>query len=149
MTDYTVTFETAERSDNLGGERLDALLRELEPWHVAVGTSPHGFVETRMTVPADDLLQAVAVARVAIASTGHSPTRVEVIEHDLGEAREEDERIPDLVDPPEAARIIGVSRPAVVGMIERGELVHAPLGQRATAILRSSAERLRDARAVR
>jgi len=146
MNHYTITAELTTRSAELDGQRLDHLLTELEPWHAAVGTSPYGYAEIRMSIAADDLLQALATARATLATTGEQMLRVDVIDEALGDAREGDDQIPALVDPPEAAEIIGVSRPTVLAMIERGELSHARVGQRGTVIARASAEKVRLAR---
>lgn len=149
MNDYTVTAELQDRSSDLVGDQLNALLLSLEPWHVAIGSSPYGHAELRITVPSHDLLQAIATARTILASTKAALVSLHVIEADTGERREQDESIPDIVDPQEAADIIGVSRPAVIGMLDRGELPFARVGQRGTVIPRSAAKRLRDTRAAR
>ncbi len=85
--------------------------------------------------------------RGLLALTDERFLRVEALEASLADEREGDEAIPALVDPAEAAEILGVSRPTVLAMLERGELVHARIGQRGTVILRSSVEKAQEARA--
>lgn len=148
MPHYTVTAELTERATATTAERADQLVDALSPWHAAVGPSPYGYTEIRATIPADNLLQATATAAAILAHAQLELVHLDTVEVKLGEQRDADVQIPDLVDPPEAAEIIGVSRPTVLAMIERGELVHTRIGQRGTAIARASAEQARDARAA-
>lgn len=146
MPHFTVTAELNTPSADFDGTRFDRFLTALEPWHIAVGTSPYGNAEAVLTVPADDTMQAAAAALAFLRQTGEAILRLEVLSEDVADARAEDVEVPDLVDPAGAGEIIGVSRVAVIGMVERGELPAERFGQRGTAIARRNAERLRDRR---
>ena len=84
-TTYTATVEVATK-ETLGAEPLSSALSQYEP---VVGTSQRGWVELRMRLPADSLLQAFATAlSVAAAATGAEAIACEVMSENESDQRE-------------------------------------------------------------
>lgn len=146
---YSVDIEFSIDSAKLDGRQLDNLLEGLAAWHPAVGTSPYGKAEVTLSVLAEDVPQALATLRAVLFTLDVEAVRVEVVEERLADSRKGSEHVPDLVTPKEAGDVLGVTRPAVLGMIERGELPRIKIGERGTAIPLTAVKRLKDRRSSR
>jgi hypothetical protein len=84
-TTYTATVEVATKQA-LGAEPLSSALSQYEP---VVGTSKRGWVELRMRLRADSLLQAFATAlSVAAAATGAEAIACGVMSENESDQRE-------------------------------------------------------------
>jgi excisionase family DNA binding protein len=134
---YTVRIELDTRDDLA----VD-LVRALAGYAPSVGRGPRGRAEVRVTLPADDVVQAtqtaVAVVAHALTSAGHvTPVLgVEVLPADEHDRRASVDPVPTLVSVADAAAVLGVSRQAVQQRIESGSLPATRVG-RTYAIRRS------------
>lgn len=122
---------------------VDALMDQLEHHHPAVGISPRGWLEARISLPAETLTQACTTATLIVeAATGAAAIACEVMTEDEFDAREGFEPVPDLLGVTEAAEILGVSRQRIDQLVHAGKIQSIPVGARSRGYTRSSVEAL-------
>lgn len=139
MKMHTVTIEvdTKDPSTSYAEQIIDAL----QHIHPAVSVSARGWVMVDVTLPAEHVAQAVALAISAVEqATGHPAIAVTAMTEEEADAREGWDTLPDLVSVTEAAAELGVSRQAVLDRISRHTLPATKIG-RDYAIPRSALTR--------
>jgi excisionase family DNA binding protein len=116
------------------------MVDELTEWHAAVGTSPRGWVDVQMTVPAETLEGAVRTA-LAVTSrvVGAQPLTVEALPDAEFDARLGVVPVPELIGVSDAASVLQVSRQRVQQMITEGKLSAVSIG-RSLVLTRSEVE---------
>jgi len=153
-----MTHYVAELSFPVAGvtpAQATAILEDLEGFHAAVAPGP-ARLEITMSFPAESPVSAqrIALDRAvdAVASrggrgggtrtgVGTMPTFVAVMTEDEFDQRESFDRIPDLLTPPQAADILGVSQQRVRQMIDEGKFLSAQrVGERTIVIARAEVE---------
>lgn len=137
-THYAVDLELDTKpTEALVGRALDLL----ETYHPAASESPAGLLEVTVTVPADDLRQAVTTALAVAAPIG----RVLVVTaqpEEVRDGRQGWDVVDELVGASEAAEILGVSRQRVLQMVGEGKLPNRKVG-REYALPRQAVEAVR------
>lgn len=122
---------------------VDELMDQLAPYHIAIGTSPRGWLEARISLPAESLAQACATAAAVVETVaGAMAIACEVMTEDEFDAREGFTTEPELVSSEQAAEILGVSRERVRQLAAAGRLQAVPWEGRSKAFTRSSVEAL-------
>lgn len=135
------TYNAAIEVDAHDGD-ADELMDALEQYHPAVGTSPRGWLEVRISVPAENLVQACVTAATVVESfTGAAAIAAEVMTEDEFDARQGFTTEPDIITPAEAAEILGVSRERVRQLAVARRVQSIDVGGR-RGYVRSSVEAL-------
>lgn len=131
MKDYTVTIEVALK--DVTEARADELVDELQDYGPAVSSSARGWLSATITLPAASLAQATSSA-VAVVQTAAGAEAIGALAMTTAErdAREGWDSEADLLSTTEAARLLGVSRQAVLERIERKTLPAEKIGKRWT-----------------
>lgn len=128
VTHYSVHIEF-ERRTITGTESVRAV-DELAEWHAAVGTSPRGYVDVQMSVPAETLEGAIraaaAVTSPVLKSTAIAITAMTETEFD---ARQGFVTMPELIGATETAELLGVSRQRVLQLVDEGKLGGTKVGK--------------------
>jgi excisionase family DNA binding protein len=107
----------------------DDLIDDLASFHPAVSTSARGWLEVRISLPAETLAQATRIATLVISdATGAEPIACEVMTEAEFDAREGWAPLPQLVSVTEAAKLLGVTRQSVLERIQRGTLQGEKVG---------------------
>jgi excisionase family DNA binding protein len=132
-TYYSTHIEFDRR--NLAPDDAERLVDTLAEWHAAVGTSPRGWVDVQLTIPADSLEGAVrlalAVTTPAIQATQSmqaQPLSITAMPEVEFDSRLGVTTMPDLVSVTDAAKALGVSRQRVLQMIDEGKLSSTRVG---------------------
>jgi hypothetical protein len=74
---------------NTAEDYVDAVMGMLKQYHPAVGTSPHGWLEVRISLPAEALTQACTTATAVVElATGRRALACQVMTEDELAARE-------------------------------------------------------------
>lgn len=138
MRMYSAAVEVARKG--AGAEQhADELMDGLAEYAVAVGTSPRGWLELRISVPATSLAQAVSTALAVVESaTGSAAIACEVMTEDEFAARQGFTAEPDIVSSAEAAEILGVSRERVRQLAAAGRIQEVPTSGRGKVFTRGS-----------
>ncbi len=88
-------------------------------YHPAVGVSPRGFLDVRVTVPATGLIQAVTTTVATMQHlTEATAIAVEALTEKERDAREGFVHIPEMMSVTEAAEALGVKRQRILQMID-------------------------------
>lgn len=120
---YAATIELNSRATPA---RIDDTVKALEGFHPVAGPSPRGRVKVVISLPAAGLQQAVTLALALVErATGAAAGAVEVMtseEFDSRAAAPPAADLPALVSVTEAADMLGVTRQAVLQMIDRGKM---------------------------
>lgn len=129
MKMHTITVEL----DTRDVDQAEQLVTSLEQLHPAVSTSPRGWLEVTVTIPAEHVGQAVTLAIAAAEqAAGHPTVAVTAMTEEEADARQGFETLPDLVSVTEAAELLGVSRQAVLDRISRHTLPATKVGREYT-----------------
>jgi hypothetical protein len=137
MKMYNAAVEVATKNTN--EDLVDELMDQLAQYHVAIGTSARGWLEARISLPAESLAQACATAAAVVeTATGRSAIACEVMTEDEFDARQGFTSEPDVVSSAEAAEILGVTRQRVAQLANEGRLQEVPWSGRSRAFTRSS-----------
>jgi excisionase family DNA binding protein len=124
---YSAHIEVARRDD---GWSTDAVLDALAPFHPSVGTSPRGWADAQVSLPAETLAQATAAACAAVSHAfAAEVVAAEVMTEAEFAAREGWTPVPELVSVTEAADMLGVSRQAILDRIARKTLPAEKVGR--------------------
>lgn len=126
MTTYNATATLNLPITRIPPAALDAILDELAGHHPAVVAGPTGEAEIVITLPADDLTQAIATARALL--TRHRPIGLEVIPTDMWDKRQDTAPVPELLSVTDAANRLGTTRQAVLQRIETGSIPATKVG---------------------
>lgn len=128
-THYSVHIEFDRRT--VTPEETARIVDELEEWHAAAGTSPRGWLDVQLTIPAETLEGAT---RAALAITAHVTGARPLTVTTMTEA-EFDARLgmppamPELVGVTDAAQLLGLSRQRILQMIDEGKLSSIRVGK--------------------
>lgn len=132
-TTYTAIIEVAAK-----GIPSDDAMEALANYHPALSTSQRGWMTAHITLPAENLAQAVTTATALVeAAYGAAAIACEVMTEAESDAREGLAPVPDLLSVTEVALHLGVSRQAVLDRIARHTLPAKKVG-REYAIPRSA-----------
>lgn len=143
MKMYNANVEVDVRADQIADDVVDAMMGQLATFHVALGTSPRGWIEVRISLPAENLAQACATAAVVVESAaGAAAIACEVMAEEEYAARQGFSAEPDIVASSEAAAILGVSTERVRQLAAAGQLQEIPTAGRGKVFSRSSVEAL-------
>lgn len=116
---WNVTLELGESP--VAEERADALMEALVDYHPAVGVGYRGSPSVTISLPAENLRQALSTAIVLIESAAGSPaTYAEAMPTSDFDEREGFLSIPGLLSASAAGEYLGVSRVRVNQMIDEG-----------------------------
>lgn len=128
MKMHTITVEIDERK--LNEELAEELVEGLAHIHPAVGQSDRGWVSITVSLPAEHVSQAIALALAAVEQVaGRGVVAVTGMTEEESDAREGWETLPELVSVTEAADALDVSRQAVLDRISRGTLPATKIGR--------------------
>lgn len=146
MKMYNAAVEVATKG--AAAEHLaDELMDSLASYSAAVGTSPRGWLEARISVPAETIVQASNTAIAVVEqATGSAAIAVEIMTEDEFAARQGFIVEPDIVNALEAGTILGVSATRVRQLAADGRLQEVSVGGdsagRIKVFTRSSVEAL-------
>jgi len=119
MTSYNALIEVHER--DVREQRAEELVERMKPFHPSVSQSARGWLAARVTVPAENLLQAASTAIAVVESaTGAQAVASEVMLETEFDARRRFLPLPELVSAGEAAAILGVPHLRINQMIDEG-----------------------------
>lgn len=140
MNIFSAHIELRDR--DVSEQRCVALVDKLHDYHAAVGASPRGWLSFQISVPGESFSQATTTA-LAVAAA--AVPGVEVIHADIMTEAEFDALngfvpVPELVSVTEAAEMRGVSRQAILQMIDEGRLPSATKVGKTIVIARSDVE---------
>jgi excisionase family DNA binding protein len=124
MIEHNITIELNQRNPTL--DDIDVLMDAFGDFHPTIGTSAYGWVEVDVTVPGENLRQAIAIG-LALAGDVRSITGMTTAEYDRRPTQVE--RMPQLLSAPDVAERLGISRQAVLTRIERGTLPATKVGR--------------------
>lgn len=142
MKMYNAAVEVAIKGAD-AEKSADELMGVLAEYHVAVGSSTRGWLELRISVPAETLAQATSTALAVVESAaGAGAVACEVMTEEEFAARQGFEVVPDLLGVAEAAEILGVSRQRIDQLVHAGKLQAVSVGARSRGYTRSSVEAL-------
>ena len=129
-------------STRIDEDVADELMGQLAQFHPAVGTSPRGWLEARISLPAESLAQACVTASTVVESAaGAAAIACEVMTEEEFDARQGFTTAPDLIGAAEAAEILGVSTERVRQLAVAHRIQSEELSGR-RAYVRSSVEAL-------
>lgn len=143
---FVVLIETTERIHT--DTDIDQVMDTLADFSVAIGDADAAGSEITVTVPADDLEQAVRLA-LSLVRPLATPLAVDALPEEVRDAREGWTPVPDLVDVAGAAQILSMTPQWVRQLIDAGTLPATTAGTRATVLPRSAVEALAKARATK
>lgn len=123
MQHYNATAEIRTRD-------LEQLVDQLADVHAVASPTAGGWAEVVITVPAENLRQAVTTASALVHQAAGDATvrRLEVLTTEAFDARQGLAPLPELVSATEAAAALGVSRQAVLQRLESGSLPGRKVG---------------------
>lgn len=137
MKHYVVEVQTTEHGPK--PDRADELMNALADYQPIIGTTVGRHVQITITVPATTLGQAVHTA-LAVIQRCATPTAITAVpEHDR-EAHQSWIELPELVSVSEAGKILGITRQAVLGLIDRGQLPGRHVNTKIVAIPAASVQ---------
>lgn len=126
MTMYSAHVEV----DHRGDFDVDQVMDQLENYHAAIGTSPRGYADAQISLPAETLAQACSTAIAVVSAAFGAPALAcEVLTEAEFAARQGWEPVPDLVSVSEAAELLGVTRQAVLQRIGTKSLPATKIGR--------------------
>lgn len=137
MKMYNAAVEVATKK--ISEDTADELMEALAAYHPSVGTSTRGWLEARISVPAESLLQASTTALAVVEqATGVAAIYAEVMAEEEFAAREGFTVEPDIVSSAEAAKILHVSGARIRQLAAGGRLQEIPTEGRSKVFTRSS-----------
>lgn len=122
---YVVEIDT---STHFQPDSIDRLMDRLAPWHVALSETPLRTVHVTITIPAEDLFQAVATALAAASANGLAPSSVRALTEEERDSEPVPTDIPKLYSVTEVADLLGLTRPGVLARIDTGRLPAVRVG---------------------
>ena len=127
MEHYVVTVELDRRTPKEDHE-LDTIMEAVAPLHGALSTGDAGGLTISVTVPGEDLRQAVTIGLAAAAEHG-TPVGLTALPERVRDARDGWPAVPELVGATAAADMLKVSRQQVWNLIEGGSLPGQRVGR--------------------
>lgn len=127
MEHYVVTVELDRRTPKEDHE-LDTIMEAVAPLHGAVASGDAGGLTISVTVPGEDLRQAVTIGLAAAAEHG-TPVGLTALPERVRDARDGWPAVPELVGATAAADMLKVSRQQVWNLIEGGSLPGQRVGR--------------------
>ena len=127
MEHYVVTVELDRRTPKEDHE-LDTIMEAVAPLHGALSTGDAGGLTISVTVPGEDLRQAVTIGLAATAEHG-TPVGLTALPERVRDARDGWPAVPELVGATAAADMLKVSRQQVWNLIEGGSLPGQRVGR--------------------
>lgn len=139
MYNAAVEVATKDTSEAL----VDELIDQLAQYHGAIAVSPRGWLEARISLPAESLAQACATAAAVVETvTGRRALACEVMTEEEFDAREGFTSEPELLSAAQVAEILGVSRERVRQLAVAGRLQEVSWEGRSKAFTKSSVDAL-------
>ncbi len=126
MTNYNATATLTTPFARLPMSTIDVMLDELAAYAPAIVPGPTGDTEIVITLPADNLTQAITTARTIL--TKYRPIGLEVIPTDLWDKRQNVTPVPELLSVTDVATLLNVTRQAVLQRVESGSLPAVKVG---------------------
>lgn len=118
---YNALIEVNERTP-LTPQRVDTLMEAISDYHGTVSQHPRGWVTLRITHPAENLTQATRTAiLIAEHATDAHAIRCDVMLEEEFDLRNGFDTAPELITLSEAARVLGISRQAVLKQVNDGK----------------------------
>ena len=127
MEHYVVTVELDRRTPKEDHE-LDTIMEAVAPLHGALSTGDAGGLTISVTVPGEDLRQAVTIGLAAATEHG-TPVGLTALPERVRDARDGWPAVPELVGATAAADMLKVSRQQVWNLIEGGSLPGQRVGR--------------------
>ena len=127
MEHYVVTVELDRRTPKEDHE-LGTIMEAVAPLHGALSTGDGGGLTISVTVPGEDLRQAVTIGLAAAAEHG-TPVGLTALPERVRDARDGWPAVPELVGATAAADMLKVSRQQVWNLIEGGSLPGQRVGR--------------------
>ena len=128
---------------DLDEERVDELMGALAAYHPAVSASPRGWLEVRISLPAENLVQAcVTACSVVETFAGAAAIAAEVMTEDEFNAREGFTSEPEVIGAREAAQILGGVSTERVRQLAAANRIQSTTVSGRRAYVRSSVEAL-------
>lgn len=124
-THYVVDIEATTTPPGTG--ELDELTEALAAWHIALGRSAAGNLTVTLTVPADNIGQAIATA-LAVVTPHLDALGLSCLPEQTRDERQGWDPVPPLLSVTEAAERLGVSRQRVAQMIHERKLPATRIG---------------------
>jgi hypothetical protein len=121
--DWNVAVELAEPA--VAEERATELLEFFDGYHPAVSAGYRNRPSVTITLPAENLRQALTTAVALVEAAGGSPVYVEVMTTDEFDVRAGFVPVPKLTSASDAGEYLGVSRVRVNQMIDEGRFPSA------------------------
>ena len=129
-TSYNIRAELAASIDTLDEARIDQLLDDLAPYHPATGRSLLGRIELIITLPAENLTQALSSGLAVLERAAGEPVVViEAMATTDFDALLGVEPTQRMLSVTEAAEQLGVSRQAILQRIDAGTLPATRVGR--------------------
>lgn len=127
MKHYSIHVEVNRRDHTL--EDASNLLVALSDYSTAVGTSPFGWLDVQLTVPADSLAQATRTAIALVSeATGVEAIRVEAMTEEQFDIRQGHGSASELIGAAEAATLLKVTKQRIAQMVNEGKLSGQKVG---------------------
>lgn len=136
MEHYTAEVEAARRG-RMTPEQVDRYMDALAAYSPTLAETPRGNFAARLTIPADSIRQAAQTALAVAEDALGDIIRLDLMTEEEADAREGDQRVPDLIGVTAAAAILDVSPQRIRQMIEEGKIAAHRVGDRAYAIVKS------------
>lgn len=141
MKHYNAAVEVSRKGSDVTDDQVDELMEALAVYHGSVGTSPRGWLEARVTLPAESLAQATMTAVAVVESVAGAAAIAAVVMTEEEQAAREGFTVePEIMTMVEAAEMLGLSRQRVQQLARDGRLQAVPWSGRSTALTRSSVE---------
>lgn len=102
-------------------DAVDRWVEALKPWHGTISASPAGNLTATLTLPADDLGQAIATG-LSVVAPHAAALAVTALPEDVRDSREGWVVVPPLMSVTEVATRLGKTRTRVQQMIDEGKL---------------------------
>jgi hypothetical protein len=140
MQRFNAAVEVATKK--VGERQVDDLMDQLEQYHAAIGTSPRGWLQAQISLPAESLTQAcITAAAVVEAAAGAAAIACEVMTEDEFDAREGFPSKQELIGAAAAAALLGISTERLRQLAVANRVQTVPVSGR-RAYVRSSVEDL-------
>lgn len=136
MTDFNITARLGSSREPIEDRAL-ALVEAFARYGAAVGPLDNGAAELTITVPADNIRQAIDTGFVLLADRGIRPVSIEAMtteDHDRQQAIDSSD---DMLSVTQAANVLGISRQRVLQRIHEHTITARKVG-RAWAIPRGA-----------
>ncbi|MBO3146373.1 helix-turn-helix domain-containing protein [Dermatophilus congolensis] len=125
---YVIETEMRRSMDTLTDSEVDDLMDAVQPSHGALSRCDSGNVRITVTIPGEDIHQALMLALPTLSKHGEI-LDVHALPEGVRDARLGWEPLPEVIGVPEASTILGVSRQQVLNLIKDGKLPATKVGR--------------------